>query len=405
MNSDAASLTNNIGFEFLGSYLGDDLESSLRAALAGGAIFSEGDDPLVIFRKTLASSIVGIETNRRGKLFQEFLLRGPYDDSGKIPAELATHYLSDDDTASAITFIYSHMVNSFKGAITELLATGTCLHLMQNLQGHGRIPANARLYVGDSIGVHRPVGKGYLKGGDQYILIQNGDSGENAGIVLAGITEIKSYVPSRRQLREQLDRHFRRAKFGLRVNGVDYPKRAVKVGYGPNHRFFRIAVVPSTWKLPRTFWFKKLETGRALHVEQAKPNRVDEITHVGENEWRITLKWSMEALANAAFEMTFWYMGKVGEIIYGKSTPKSWEEMKPSDAGRNAAKMMLYYALLRCRTNREEQRAIALYNSYCFGYALGMNFKNVKGRREMLWIEDLDEILMTGKTTSECMIR
>jgi len=43
-------------------------------------------------------------------------------------------------------------------------------------------------------------------------------------------------------------------------------------------------------------------------------------------------------------------------------------------------------------------RAIALYNSYGFGYALGMNFRNADGRREMLWPPDLDEIDAAGKT-------
>ena len=87
--------------------------------------------------------------------------------------------------------------------------------------------------------------------------------------------------------------------------------------------------------------------------------------------------------------MTFWYMEKIGEVIYSKSMPKGWEEMKPAEAGQNAAKMMLYYAILRCRTIREEQRAIALYNSYGFGYTLGMNYRNTEGRREMLWPQDL----------------
>jgi len=67
--------------------------------------------------------------------------------------------------------------------------------------------------------------------------------------------------------------------------------------------------------------------------------------------------------------------------------------------------MMLYYAILRCRTARESQRAIALYNTYGFGYALGMHFKNAKAGREMLWPEDLDEILASGKTKHGYRIR
>jgi hypothetical protein len=405
MVSDAKSLADAVGFQLVGSDLGCDVESALNAAMAGGAVFPDGTDPLVIFQKALASSITDIETHPRGRLFQDFLLKGPYEDSGEIPAELAKERLSDVETASAITFIYSHMVNCFKGAVTELLSTKTSMHLMKRLQRHGQLPSNARLYIGDSVGIRRPSGKGLLKGADQHILIEGDGSGRDASITVAGATEVKSYVPSHSRLCEQLDRHLRRTKLGLRVNGVDYPKKKVKVGYGPDRRVFRIFVVPSAWKLPRTFRFENLETGRLLHVEPAKPRRDDEITQLVDDEWRITLRWSGEAIAQAAFEMTFWYMAKVGEVIYSESVPRAWEKMTPSEAGQNAVKMMLYYALLRCCTDREEQRAIALYNSYCFGYALGMNFRTVAGRREMLWIEDLDEILAAGKTKHGCILR
>jgi hypothetical protein len=66
--------------------------------------------------------------------------------------------------------------------------------------------------------------------------------------------------------------------------------------------------------------------------------------------------------------------------------------------------MMLYYAILRARNRRDEQRAIAIYNSYGFGCALGMNFRNKDGRREMLWPEDLDEILAHGKNKDGCRV-
>lgn len=99
-------------------------------------------------------------------------------------------------------------------------------------------------------------------------------------------------------------------------------------------------------------------------------------------------------------------MGKVGEALFAqRGVPREWSEMTPSEAGENAAKMMLYYAILRCQSARDQQRAIALYNSYGFGCALGMNFKNGQGKREMLWPQDLDEILSSGTTRSGCRIR
>lgn len=42
--------------------------------------------------------------------------------------------------------------------------------------------------------------------------------------------------------------------------------------------------------------------------------------------------------------------------------------------------------------------------TYGFGYALGTSFKNRKGRREMLWPEDLREILERGETRRGCRI-
>lgn len=404
MISDIESIVNAVGFELVGSELGCDIESALNAALKGGAIFREGGDSIVIFRKALASSIVGIETHPRGRLFQQFLLKGPYENSGEIPAELKNQRLSDTETASAITFIYSHMVNCFKGAITELLATKPCMLIMKQLQRDGRLPANARLYVGDSVKIYQNNRKGLLKGGDQHILVKNDGSVGDTCISVAGITEVKSYFPSHSRLNKQLDRHLVRSKQGLRVNGFDYPKKMVKVGCGPAHKVSRIFVLPSAWKLSRAFQFKNTKTGRMLELESVKPNLKDEIVRSGDHDWRVTLKWSKEALAQAAFEMTFWYMAKVGEIIYSESIPKAWKKMTPAEAGRNAVKMMLYYAISRCNNAREKQRAIALYNSYCFGYALGMNFKNFKGRREMLWLEDLDEILAVGKTKHGCIL-
>jgi len=404
--SNAVTLADMIGFELLGTDLSKDVETGLKDALDSSTVFHEGSDPLSIFRATVQASIREIETDERGRLFQRFLRDGPYESEGDIPAELCNQRLTDDETASVIAFIYSFMVNSFKGAVAELLAVKACLHLLKQLQKNRELPRNARLYVSDVVSVHRAKGKGFLKGADLYFLIEKHRSDAASSITVAGVTEVKSYIRSKNRLRKQLDHHVQRARRGLRVDGVDYPAEKVNVGYGRDRRVVRIAVVPSNWKLPRSFRFEDSEGSRTLHVDASKPlQQDDEVTQTGDNKWRITLRWLKEALAEAAYEMTFWYMEKIGDVIYSKSMPKGWEDMSPSEAGRNAAKMMLYYAILRCRTIREEQRAIALYNSYGYGYAIGMNYKNAEGRREMLWPEDLDQILIAGKTKSGCIIR
>jgi len=404
--SDSGSLAETVGLELLGPGLGEDVRSALQAAFSGGAVFANGHDALALFRQVLATSIRDIESHPRGRLFQELLLKGPYEDVGDIPTALVDERLSDADAAAAITFIYSHMVNCFKGAVTELLAVKPCLHLLNRLQQIDDLPLTARLFVGDSVGTHRVRGRGLLKGADLHILIEEGEPNAATSVAVAGVAEVKSYIQSKRRLREQLDQHLRRANQGLRVCDIDYPAERIKVGYGKDRRTVRIAVLPSNWKLPRSFRFEDSERGRMLHIDACEPPRTDDETRqIAGNEWRITLRWSTEALAEAAYEMTFWYMEKVGEIIYSVSRPKGWGEMTPADAGRNAVKMMLYFAILRCRTPREKQRAIALYNSYGYGYALGMNYKNATGRREMLWPQDLDEILSAGKTKNGCSLR
>ena len=161
----------------------------------------------------------------------------------------------------------------------------------------------------------------------------------------------------------------------------------------------RITVLPARGKLPRAFHFEEKDNRSLLLVAPSDPPSLqDEIVQVNDTDWEVTLRWSQEALSEAAYAISFWYMERIGEVLYKEAVPREWSEMTPSEAGANAAKVMLYYAILRVRTRRENSRAIALYNVYGFGYALGMNFKDKRGRREMLWFEDLREIESQGKT-------
>lgn len=393
-----------VGFDLLERRLASDVKTSLRTALAAGAIFFSGSRPLTIFRQSLATAIKQIYSNKCWDLFQRFLKDGPYDDKGKIPAKLKEHCLSDDETASVITFIYSYMVNCFQGVIMEMLAVGPCLHIFKEAQKKHLIPRSARLYVGDAVLARKLKGNGFAKGADLYFLTEH-ISSESLFVELNGVVEVKSYHCSHERLKKQLSKHVLRAKGGLKVKDVIYSGEQISIGEGKSNKTIRITVLPARWRLPRSFYFEQKQNSRLLHVDDGILQKdVDEIPKISDISLPITLRWSKEALASAAYEITFWYMGKVGEAIYSHGVPKEWSEMAPAEAGRNAVKMMLYYAIRRCRTNRERQRAIALYNSYGFGYALGMNFKNAKGKREMLWPQDLDEILVNGCTKHGCRL-
>lgn len=397
-------LAQSVGFDLLGEELGADVEASLESALEAGAIFTPAGDPIAIFRESLSRSIRDIETDAKGELFRRFLRDGPYEDIGPVPTDLQDKRLSDNETSTAVAFIHSHMVNAFKGDLAEFLALAPCARLVARLRDEERLPGDARIYVGDAVRVETVQGRGVRKGADIHIL-----SGPNeaTGIVeVLGVGEVKSGSVSRRRLREQMKRHLDRAALGLQVEKERrYGPDAIRIG--DERRPIKIGVVAGSWRLPRAFRFTEDGGSRHLVVDpEGSPPGDDEIVAVGRDEWRIKLRWSREALASAAYAMTFWYMERVGESIYSQGVPPDWSEMTPAEAGRNAVTMMLYYAILRTEEGTpESQRATALYNTYGFGYALGMNFLDSGRRRRMLWPQDLDEIVTDGKTKCGYTIR
>lgn len=394
-------LVDTVGFEILGEALGEDVEVSLRKALASGAVFSAASDPLSIFRESLADSIRTIETDECNVLFQRFLRDGPYEDSGEIPPEMASKRLSDDETAAAIRFIYYRVINHFQGSLGELLAAAPCVQLIKKLQHDGHLPLDAQIYVGDAVSASVFGRSGFAKGADMHIIVTEQSAAKVASVVVAGVVEVKSYPASQRKVLKQSRKHLWRAGLGMRVRDEVCGPEQINVGCEGKYMRVKVAVVPASWILPRTFRFD----GPLLIVDPGVPlNEEARVVSKGHDEWRITLRWSHEALAKAAYEMTFWYMGKIGEIIYRDKVPEEWSEMTSAKAGRNAIKMMLYYSIVRCRTKWEYQRAVALYNTYGFGYALGMNFRNEGGSREMLWPEDLHEIATRGTTKHGCTI-
>jgi hypothetical protein len=394
-----ASVVEQVGFDLLGAELAQDVESSLLFTLKMGAVFPCKSTPISILRQSIATAIRDINADYRGQLFQRFLKDGPYEKEGKIPTQLRDKRLSDDDTTTVIAFIYSYMVNCFKGAITELLAAAPCMWILKKMQKEHYLPPSAKLYAGDSVLVARRKGRGFAKGADLHFLCEHCSSRGNRSLVVNGVVEVKSYYCSPKRLKKQLDKHLARAQRGLRIREIEYTTNHITIGNDRRGKAIRVGILPAHWLLPRTFRFEPKGDNRFLSVDEGHPHETEnKITRVAEDYWQVVLRWSKEAISEAAYELTFWYMEKVGEVIYASGVPKEWSEMSPAEAGRNAAKMMLYYAIRRCRTKREEQRAIALYNSYCFGYALGMNYRNSKGHREMLWPVDLDEILVNGCT-------
>lgn len=388
-------------FQVLDARLARDVRASIRDALAMGAVFEFGDTPNRVFRRALDASIASIQEDPRGRLLQRLLTQGPYEDIGPIPNLPATARLTDDEVASATAFVFSSMVNSFQGRLAELLASSPICNVVGGLRSAGQLPRGTSVYFGDSVAAFRPSGRGRAKAADIHLLAFDTRKRGDLSVEVLGVGEVKSYHASARRVLQQLTRHIDRCHFGLSISNQSYARAQVKIARQP-HLFW---IEPDFWKLPRTFHFETADGRSFLHTDAPPhPRQGYKTCLVGDGLHRITLRWSREALAAAAYSMTFWYMERVGEAVFHDSKANPWPEMSPAEAGRNAATSALYYAILRARNAQENNRAIALYNMYGFGYALGMNYVDAKGKRQMLWPADLREIAANGVSREGCRI-
>ncbi len=292
------------------------------------------------------------------------------------------------------------MVNRFKGELAELLALAPCITLVEQLRAQGNLPDDIQLYWGGLVQERRRIRGGtgnrksewggFTKGADGLLVIEISNRPKSAPGLLGiyGMVEIKSMTRSSNKILGQIGRHLSRLEGGIKLGTQEWAPEHIVIN--PEFRSdrhtppVRVMVTPSNWKLSRAWRTVQNESGRLIVLpEPADPPVTTQITELESSVWNIILAWSQEALEQAAYEMTFWYMSQVGRHIYtDQPLPKGGEGMSPEEAGYNAIKMMLYYILLRCDTARHETLATKLYNVYSFGYPLGVDSK------EMLWPQD-----------------
>jgi hypothetical protein len=337
-----------------------------------------------VFQRSLDAAIRNIETHPRGKLFRRLIEFGPHlpDDPKALTSDEKT-VLSDPECGEAVEFIFSHMVNRFKGELAELLAIEPCMELLRRLQRESQLPPRTQVYWGEAVQEQcfgkKPGPVRWGKGADGLFVGQASPS----AVDVLGIVEIKSMHVATAKLVGQIERHASRMKGGLKLEGREYRPESVRLNKA---KLIRVVVVPSGWKVSREFRWEKGDHGgrKMVFPEPTDPPPASPPEQLADNLWKVTLAWSQEALERAAYEMTYGYMSDVGTAVFtGKTMPKGWEDFSPEEAGYNAIRMMLYYMPLRPLPPRKERLAVKLYNVYGFGYPLGVDNK------EMMWPEDL----------------
>lgn len=369
--------------------LARDIYRSIEIGLDSSLVNVKGKTVWDVFKYSLDTAIRDIENHPRGDLFRRLIEYGPLDsDRPRQTTSDGETFLSYPECGQAVQFIFSHMVNRFKGELAELLSIGPCLELVEKLQQSKDLSRSVELYFGDTIQEHRQIDSGNIKrwggltkGADGLIIemIKRKNKSQEMDLNVHGVIEIKSMTLSREKLIKQIEHHLTRLNGGVKLGEYYWKEKQISI-INP----LSIMIIPSTWKISREWSRKDTATGWKLVFpdpqEPPSPTRFDEVQS---NQWLITLSWSKEALEQAAYEMTFWYMSQVGKVIYAnKPLPKEWEDMTPEEAGYNSIKMMLYYLILRYISKYQGQRAIKLYNAYSFGYPLAVD------ATDMLWPED-----------------
>lgn len=373
--------------------LASSLYKSLFSALRCPFVYIAGGNTVwAVFKQSLDAAIRNIEEHPRGKLFRRLIEYGSHhpDDPESLTSDNKST-LSDPECGMCVQFIFSHMVNRFKGELAELLSIEPCLELVNKHLKEGILPGSIKFYLGDMIQQRRRTRVAdersniqwgsFAKGADGLIVEKRKSLNDNSKhkLHIHGVIEVKSMSLSTNKILAQIKNHISRMNGGLKLGEMTWSPNQINFS-----RILHIIVGPSTWKLSREWQSVKKEQGRTIVLpEPSKPPIGTNIEKLQPNLWKITLSWSQEALNQAAYEMTFWYMSQVGKHIYAKKRlPKGWEEMIPEEAGYNSIKMMLYYFPLRYLSKRQERLAIKLYNVYSFGYPLGTDSK------DMLWPED-----------------
>jgi hypothetical protein len=344
-----------------------------------------------VFNLILDNSVRDIENHERGKLFKRLIEFGGLSFNDKTLTDFPPKtVLTDEEFVSAINFIYSFIINRFKGDLAEILAIEPCVKLLNELQLNNYLPENAKTAFGDYIKEYQKTGN-LAKGADGLFLYMDNS---NNSVEVKGVIEIKSMPLPVNKILKQVQSHIERINQGLSLGGENIRPELLTCN---SKNIIKIIVVPSTWKVNRQFgWMIENGIRKMNFPEPDKSQNDSEIEEIAKNTYKITLSWSKEALEQAAYEMTFNYMSAVGISVFeNKPKPKGLEDMPLEKIGYNSIIEKIYHNMrpyhfddieekLSRQQKIEKIRMIKLYNVYSFGYPLGIDSK------EMLWPEDFN---------------
>lgn len=277
--------------------------------------------------------------------------------------------LVDREVIRLFEFIYSSMVNKFKGELGEALARPSLLAFQRMLAK----PAD--LVLGAEIASRQLRRRnGWYPAADALYCVRG-----EAGIEIVAIAEVKSKGTPFAEMRQQVEANLVRLRRGLRMDGVEIP---------PEQIFIRTcggASVPAT----------RIESAVARDVEtlmivpfRSATSEVPAAHPADARVWLAELPWRQDDITEAAYRLMSWYFSRVGPKVFylrgaapavpDNRRPAAHEELSLEENGKHAFLEAIYLTTERRGFDPLEipphgrrtpwQTLLWLYNSLGFGY-------------------------------------
>jgi len=284
--------------------------------------------------------------------------------------------LLDDQIPPLVEYLYSSVVNNFKGEIAELLA-GPVIHRFAKRLGFPVSFVSGWAIAEPKLTAHRVV---WAKGADGLLVVD----GPRLGI--AGVIEIKSYRKNIEEMAVQAAKHIRRFRRALRIGNRELA--------GDAYDF----VLPDGSRVPAASAPTDVEVAslcvRTPRSPLTNAALTDGLSAVAE------LPFTKDELSKAAFAMAEWFLARLGSVVFhlpGDPRPGTvltrWHEDSLEDAGRWATREAFHHMagrLERYRLRNDSERTKrALRNTYWLYNAMGWGYEHARGDR-MVWGDDLE---------------
>jgi len=315
------------------------------------------------------------------RLVARFIRFGPLDDEPYSATSADDGPLSDVEAEAFIKFFHATMVNRFKGDLAELLALDCAIDWVQTAFPEELARGQLALYWGDTIAQRTTAGGDapFAKGADGLLLQHHPNRNQPSALA---VFEVKSMPRSVTRLTGQLSRHRDRLSHGVRLTVPARDQHFVtpSIQVGGEVPFRTVAITPAAWPLDRRYTRELMPNGRMSIPQPVRSGDgypAPPAPRVMADVTLFSLPQSVEELEEAAYALTYWYVGRASmTALTGPGAPRDSELSLEADAW-NRVKHMLYCLILRPLEDPMRRLAVKFYNIYCFSYPLGIDSRSM----------------------------